>query len=136
MMMNLLKRCKQAAGVLGLAVSFMLGSSMAAEPMPEARKLEAMAKAARTPEQHAAVAKQYRLRAEQFEAKAAAHEAEARKLSERPRHAMDYKWPAMTNSQRDQQRRLAMEARRAAGECRAVAERHVQFAVEAQFAAE
>ncbi|MDX1982163.1 MAG: hypothetical protein SFV51_17960 [Bryobacteraceae bacterium] len=131
-----MKRILQMTAAAGLALSLTMGVSMAAEPIAEAKKLEAMATAAKTPAEHASVSRQYRLRAESFEAKAAVHEAEAKKLSERPRHAMDYKWPAMTNSGRDRERRLAMEARRAAQECYAIAERHAQRAVEAQFAAE
>jgi outer membrane lipopolysaccharide assembly protein LptE/RlpB len=95
--------------------------------------LEAMAREADTPREHAQVAKQYRLRAEDFQAKAAKHEAAARTLRNN-RNPMSHKWPAMANGGRERESQLAVQARRAAQECFAIADRHVSLAVESEHA--
>jgi hypothetical protein len=120
-----------------VALSFVLFSapSFAAEPALDATRIERMSKEASTPEQHAAVAKQYRLRAEMFEAKAQQHEAESKKLQRNP-SPMAAKWPAMSRNSAERENRLAMEARRAAQECYGRADHHIRLAVEKQHESE
>ncbi|MCS7026520.1 MAG: hypothetical protein NZV14_17110 [Bryobacteraceae bacterium] len=94
---------------------------MAAEPADlkpmDAKELSAMAKAARTPEQHLAVAKQYEVQARYFEKKAVAHEQRANELRQKQGYnAMQYKWPSMARGQELRESSLAMQARRAAKE--------------------
>jgi hypothetical protein len=98
------------------------------------KELELLAKEAKTPAEHAAVAKHYRLRAEAFETKAVKHEEEAAKLAKRPRHPLESKWPAMVRNAADRERKLAMQARRAAKECFDLADQHIRLAVEAELA--
>ncbi len=86
---------------------------------------------ANTPKEHAQVAKTYRLRAEAQEAKAAEHEANAKKMRN-SHNAMAHKWPAMVNNGWQRESQLAVQARRAAQESRAIAERHLSLAVESQ----
>jgi hypothetical protein len=112
-------------------VAFLIASMMVtATPMVEREKLEKMAEAASTPKEHVAVAKQYRLQAEGFEQKAAKHVAKAQKAQSGQGNPMAYKWPAMVNASSAKERQLAMEARRAAAECRAAAEHHMRLSVE------
>lgn len=95
------------------------------------QNLQQMAKAATTSAQHSEVAKQYTLRAEQFEAKAKKHEAAAAELAARKgNYAMSQKWPAMTQGPIDREKRLAVEARRAAEESLTLAAKHGQQAVQ------
>ncbi len=122
-----------AVGVLALLAVSQVGLS-GAEPRMDEKKLHEMALSAKTPAEHATVAKHYRLRAENFEAKAKSHDAEVRRLSSGPVIGIDAKWPAMARKTWQQERQHAMEARRAAEECYAVADRHVRLAVEAGFA--
>ena len=86
---------------------------------------------ANTPKEHAQVAKTYRLRAEAQEAKAAEHEANAKKMRNST-NAMAHKWPAMVNNGWQRESQLAVQARRAAQESRAIADRHLSLAVETQ----
>jgi hypothetical protein len=117
-----------------LGVALLLGAGIAAaEPVIEAEKLETMAKAAKTSTEHATVAKHYRLRAEAFEAKARQHETEARKLSG-PRIGIDAKWPAMARKTAQREKQLAMEARRAAQENYALADKHIRMVIEIEHA--
>ncbi len=92
--------------------------------------LKDLAAAASTPAEHAKVAKQYRAHAGQLEEKAQKHEAEARRLEAMPRPAIEHKWPAMGRQPWIEERKLAMQARRAANEARAIAEKHVWLTVE------
>jgi flagellar motor protein MotB len=121
---------------MALAAALLMAFSpalTAAEPVDEA-KLEAMARDAKSPADHAKVAKQYRLRAEAFEAKANKHEEEARKLQAQPRSPLEMKWPAMARKPWEREAQLAIEARRAAGEAYAAADKHIRLAVETQLA--
>lgn len=114
----------------GLAL-LLLGSSMAvAGDQLETPKLEALALNARTPEQHAAVSRRFRLRAEALDAAAATHEANVRTLT-RSAGAMVRKWPGMATGALRTERRKALEARRAAAECRRLSREHLQLSVEA-----
>jgi len=128
------------ASLTVLALAFLVTMAtmpaVAAEPMVGAEKLETMAKNAKTPGEHAAVAKQFRLRAESFAAKAEKHEAEARKLANGPRIGIDAKWPAMARNTAAKEKQLAMEARRAAQENYALADQHIRFVIEKEFAEE
>ena len=100
-----------------------------AEPVVEASKLSALARDARTPAEHAAVAKQYRLRAELFEAQAAEYEQSA-KRRQQAAGPMIHKWPAMAPPAVQKDKQKAVEARRAARENRELAERHLRDSVE------
>ena len=125
------------SGVLGLALAAGMTAPVAqgAEALMEIDKLETLAKNAGTAKEHAEVAKQYRLRAENYIEKAKQHEAKMSELNERPRTAMHYKWPSMVRTQVEKEKQMAMQARRAAAECMALAEKHIQLAVEKQLAA-
>lgn len=126
------------AATVTVAVSVLALPVRAAEPVDratmETHRLEALSKDAKTAAQHAAVARQYRLRAEALEAKAVQHEAGARKLKALPRPGMAYKWPAMTARPWEKDEKLARESRQAAQEAYAVADRHLRLSVEAQAA--
>ena len=124
------------SGILGLAltVGITAPAAQGAEALMEIEKLEALAEKADTAKEHAEVAKQYRLRAESYVEKAKQHEAKVAELKDRPRSAMYYKWPAMVRTQMEKEKQLAMQARRAAAECMALADKHIQLAVEKQLA--
>lgn len=99
----------------------------ASEPNQEIseKKLAAMAISAKTEAEHSAVARQYDSRADAFEAKAKRHDAEADKLAnQKVYNPMMHKWPALAQAPAEKQRRLAMEARRAAQEARDLAGKH------------
>ena len=107
-----------------------LGSSLLAEPMVPAERLQAMAREAKTVKQHAEVAKHSRLQAESLAAEAVKHEREAEKLSN-SMGAMRHKWPAMAPKAIHQAKQAALEARRAARESYELADLHQRLAVEA-----
>jgi hypothetical protein len=132
--MKKISRFGLSAAIAVLAAGVSLTPAQSAEPMLEAKVLEKMSKNAQTPEDHAKVAKQYRLRAESLQEKAEKHEADARKLRSTNANPMASKWPAMVNNGADRERRLAMQARRAAQECFELANHHVRLAVETQLA--
>lgn len=117
----------------GAVLIVFAGSSAGAEKVLEARVLEKMAKEAVSPSQHATVAKQYRLRAESLEQKAAEHDATANKLRT-VHNPLAHKWPAIGNQAVEREKKLAMQARRAAQECSALADRHIRLAVEGDLA--
>lgn len=99
------------------------GLALAAEP--DAKRLAAMARAAATPAANADVARGYREWAAVLDEKAKNHEAEAEALAKAPGYnAMRYKWPALAAAPAERERRLAMQARRAANEARLTAEKH------------
>jgi len=125
--------CTMRAAVAVLVVAASTGYGRAAEPVLEAVALEKMSAAAVTASDHARVAKQYRLRAESLETKAKQHEQEARRLGS-GHNPMAVKWPAMGRAAAERESRLAVQARRAAQECLARADRHIRLAVEAQLA--
>lgn len=96
-------------------------------------RLAAMARSANTPQEHAAIAKRYRLQAESFDTTAAQHEARADRLA-RSQPGIAHKWPSMAPRTLSDAKRQALEARRAAHESRLLAERHITLSVEAQAA--
>lgn len=91
--------------------------------------LALLAEEAKTPAEHAEVAKQYRAQADDLTATAEHHEAQVKKL-ERARFPVEVKQMRLGNSPVDRERRLAMEARRGAREAREKALHHTQLAVE------
>lgn len=107
----------------------------ATERVLDAMTIEKLSKEASTPEEHARVSRQYRLRAESLEAKAKMHEQEAERMLT-GHNPMAAKWPAMVRNGADRERRLAIEARRAAQECYARADHHIRLAVEGKLSAE
>jgi hypothetical protein len=67
-------------------------------------------------------ADEYRRNAAKLDQKALRHEAEADRLAKNSRsNPMAHKWPAMVQGPIDRERRLAMQARRAAAESRELA---------------
>lgn len=109
-----------------------LRGTAVAQQLPEApSQLAALARDARTPSDHARVAKAYRLQAESFDATAAEHESHVERLTRR-QPAFAHKWPALMSGDIAKAKRQAMDARRAARENRQLADRHVRLAVEAQ----
>lgn len=110
-------------GVLGVAPLALAQSAQ--EP-----QLEQRADAARTAREHSTVARDYRERGERFEAAAREHEMAARRY-DRASTPLDRKWPGSTMRPATKERQLAMEARRAAQESFALADRHLRSSVEA-----
>jgi hypothetical protein len=100
----------------------------AAENAPAPKQLEQMAKDARTASEHSDVAAKYRDRAMSLESKAQKLEREARVQDAGPTRAMEQKWPAMIVNARERKAQLAVQARRAAQESYAIAERHEKLA--------
>lgn len=100
------------------------------DPMLEPAKLADVSRDARTASEHAAVAKQFRLRAEAFEVQAAKHEESARRRAESAT-AVIGKWPAMAPRVLQEDKQKAVEARRAAMENHELAEKHRQLSLEA-----
>ena len=121
-------KIRSMMGTLVLTVAVVLPIT-GAEPVVEASKLSALARDAQTPAEHAAVAKQYRLRAESFEAQAAEYEQSA-KRRQQAAGPMIHKWPAMAPPAVQKDKQKAVEARRAARESRELAERHLRDSVE------
>jgi hypothetical protein len=126
------KKMKWLIGPM-LAGAVLLTPGVKAEPAVNPGKIEQLAKNASTAAEHSEVARQYRLRAESLEAKALLHEEEAGKLAKRPLPGLAHKWPAMVARPAEQERRLALQARRAARESYELADRHLRRAVEAGF---
>ena len=100
------------------------------EPILESAKLVEVSRDARTAPEHAAVAKQFRLRAEALDIQAAKHEESARRRAESATAIMG-KWPAMAPRILQEDKQKAMEARRAARENHELAEKHRQLSLEA-----
>ncbi len=95
-----------------------------------AAQLAALAKEARTANEHADVAKRYRLHADTLDMEAARHEVRAEKLAATA-PAIVHKWPAMAPKELTDARQKAAAARREAKESRELAARHQSLAVEA-----
>ncbi|MCX6603879.1 MAG: hypothetical protein NTV52_09820 [Acidobacteria bacterium] len=109
--------------LLLLSVGVALGADI------DPKKLQQRACAASTAEAHAKVASDYASWADTLTAKARQHEREAERLSQRAAgSAMRHKWPAMVTGPADRERRLAMQAHRAAREARAIAQSHSERA--------
>jgi len=126
---------KLTVAILMTGAMFMSADHAKASGSPaDAEALERRSKEADSPKEHAQLAKEYRLRAEELEAKAEKHLAKANELRKGPPNPMSAKWPAMANSAWKREEQLAMQARRAAEECRQQAARHIDLAVEAQLA--
>jgi hypothetical protein len=121
------------SGTLGFALMVSVAAPVkGAEASIEVSKLEALADSADSAKEHAEVAKHYRLRADRFVEQAERHEAEVSRLNKKLHGAMAHKWPSLTRGTVDREKQLAMQSRRAASESLALAERHVQLAVEKQ----
>ncbi len=125
-----------------LTVAILMAGAMLMSPDParasgapvDAEALERRSKEADSPKEHAQLAKEYRLRAEELEAKADKHQSKANEMRKGPLNPMATKWPAMANNAWQREEQLAMQARRAAEECRQQASRHINLAVEGQLA--
>jgi hypothetical protein len=129
-MNRIVKRCS-ATTALALTLGFAgFASSAAAQETAAMREVHVMARNATTTEEHAAVAKQYRLQAEALATKAEEHEAEVKRLM-RSSGPMAHKWPAMAPKGIQRAKDLALEARRASRESLRLADHHVRLSVEA-----
>ncbi len=77
------------------------------------------------PVNHREMVKTYGGRAVELEAKADRHEKEAERLDKASlNNPLRHKWPAMAAAPAERERRLAMQARRAASEARQLAAKH------------
>lgn len=119
------------AAVAILALAAFSDRGLAQEPVLDAKAIEKVSAAAISSSDHERAAKQYRLRAESLEKKADQHEANARRMSQ-AHNPMAHKWPALGRAPEEREKRLAMQARRAAQECLAQAERHTDTAAALQ----
>lgn len=118
-----------------LAATMMFGALLAfapaapaAEKNLEPKKLAQLAKDAQTSSEHSDVAKHYRDHAVSLEQRAAKLEKEAEIQDAGPTAAMAQKWPAMIHNMRERKAQMAVQARRAAQEAYAIAERHENLA--------
>ena len=121
----------RASLVIGLfamvAGSLAVVGTSPAQVVEENRRLARLAADADTAAQHASVARAFRDRADALDAEAADHEAEVRDLEAR---RFPYQYKLSSNLQPEHRpRQRAIEARRAARDSRALAERHSQAAV-------
>lgn len=102
-----------------------------AQSLAALEQVHAQAMSARTTNEHAAVARQYRQHAESLAAKAAEHENNVKQLM-RASGASVIKWPGMASGQLQKEKAKAVETRRAANEAKGLADKHIRLAVEAQ----
>ena len=119
---------KMAATAMFGALLAFAPAAPAAEKNLEPKKLAQLAKDAKTSSEHSDVAKQYRDHAVTLEQRAAKLENEARVQDAGPTRAMAQKWPAMIENMRERKAQMAVQARRAAQESYALAERHESLA--------
>ena len=94
-------------------------------------QIAALAREARTADQHADVARRYRLQAESLDAKGAEQEKlAAQQAAQAP--GIVHKWPSMAPKALTDTKQKAVDYRRAARESRELAERHRTLAIEAR----
>lgn len=94
-------------------------------------QIAALARQARTADQHADVARRYRLQAESLDAKGAEQEKlAAHQAAQAP--GIVHKWPSMAPKALSDTKQKAVDYRRAARESRELAERHRALASEAR----
>lgn len=106
------------------------GGTAMAQQIEATTQLAALARDARTPSEHASVAKAYRLQAESFEARADDYEALVATRS-RNQPGIALKWPAMAPPDVVSAKAQAREARSAARQSRELAADHLRMSVEA-----
>jgi hypothetical protein len=117
--------CTILMGVLlTLAPAAVNGAEPARTAPPSAAEVAKLAKEARTPADHAEVAKKYELRAKALEQKADKVEREIQRERATPPSVMETRWPAMVANARERREQLAMQNRRAAEECFRLAAHH------------
>lgn len=124
-------RGRLMAAVAVVALTASTESVMTQQTHESTGQLAALAREARTPSDHAHVAKAYRLQAESLESRAAEHEAHVARLTKN-QPAIVHKWPAMAAGEIGKAKRQALDARRAAYESRQLADHHLRLSVEAQ----
>jgi len=118
----------QIITLITLTALSLVAASNPAKPMEE-RQLQGLAQNAKTAPEHLEVASLYESRGHHFETKAVQHEQYATKLAGPDVYnPLRSKWPAMAQAPIDRARSQAMRARRAAGECFAVAAQHKRLA--------
>lgn len=120
------------ASVLTLALLASSGLAHAQVQVQDSpTRLAALAREARTAEQHADVARRYRMQAESLDGKAAEQEKlAAQQAAQAP--GIVHKWPSMAPKALTDTKQKALDYRRAARESREQAERHRALAVEAR----
>ena len=107
----------------------LVGFGGAAAAQDKAADVTARANEARTTDEHADVAKRYRMLADTFAMEAAKHEARAERLA-RTAAPVVHKWPAMAPRELTESKAQAAAARRMAQEHRELAAKHQALAVE------
>lgn len=112
------------------------GGAAAVVKVVSIEQLAERARAARTAEEHHAVADGYQKLASQQRERAERHEQEAERLAPRGFHPMLHKWPGLALAPANRERARAMQARRAANEAMQLAEIHRERARENAAAAE
>lgn len=119
---------------IALAAWLAIGGAASAQGRstePAGAQLAAFAREARTPDQHAEVARRYRQQAEQLDARAAEQETvAARQAATAP--GIVHKWPSMAPKALTDARVRAVELRKAARESRQLAEHHAHLSVESR----
>lgn len=121
-----------SALALGAAVLMGAPAAQANGALLEDAQLVELARTATTPQLHAQVAKQYRLRAETLEAAAAKLEASAaRAVAARP--PITHKFPSAFGTSSEGERQRAVQTRQAAQQARTLAQWHLSRAVELFF---
>lgn len=125
-----MKKSKIWAAAMTVCAAVVLSAAPPSPAVPmDVKKLESMAKSAKSATEHKEVATQYTDRALFFETKAKQHDAEVERLTNsRNYNPMAAKWPAVANAPVDYHKRAAMQARRAAEESRQVAATHLEKA--------
>ena len=114
-----------------IALALLTGTAVSAQNRFD--QLAALAREARTPAQHASLAKQYRLHAETFDRRAAELEARAGRLG-RTLPGIAHKWPALAPPALNSAKQDALDARESARQSRDLADWHLRLSVEAQAA--
>lgn len=130
-MMSTSMRGRLMAAVAAVAMTVSTEAVMTQQTHESTGQLAALAREARTPSDHARVAKAYRLQAESFEARAAEREADVARLTKN-QPPIAHKWPAMAAGEIGKAKRQALGARRAAYESRQLADHHLRLSIEAQ----
>jgi hypothetical protein len=113
----------------GFALLATMSFAVPARAQSDQVALMAASREARTLNEHADLARRFRLQAEAFDARAAEYEATAARVA-RQTPSMLQKWPARIPPALTNAKQQALDARRSALESRQMADRHLRLAVE------
>lgn len=119
-----MKNVMRSGWLMAVALLLSTGTAMGQTPVA------ALAEMARTPAEHAQVAKTYRLQADALQSQADELEAHALDVAKHE-GPMPVKWPGLASREFQQTRQHAVEARRAARQNRELAEFHLRLSIEA-----